>query len=115
MLEASDIPSEQRALHVLNRLGFGPRPGDVERVKAIGPERYIHEQLHPESIPVPSALVNRIADLHTLRMTPVELFKQFQIPVQKIDKTDPDARKAARKQAGIIVYEAVQARILRAI
>jgi uncharacterized protein (DUF1800 family) len=115
MLEASDIPSEQRALHVLNRLGFGPRPGDVERVKAIGPDHYIHEQLHPESIPVPSALVNRIADLHTLRMTPVELFKQFQIPVQKIDKTDPDARKAARKQAGIIVYEAVQARIVRAI
>ena len=115
MLEASDIPSEQRALHVLNRLGFGPRPGDVERVKAIGPEHYIHEQLHPESIPVPSALVNRIDELHTLRMTPVELFKQFQIPVQKIDKADPDARKAARKQAGIIIYEAVQARILRAI
>jgi uncharacterized protein (DUF1800 family) len=115
MLEASDIPSEQRPLHVLNRLGFGPRPGDVERVKAIGSERYIHEQLHPESIPEPSALVNRIAGLQTLRMTPVELFKQFQLPVQKIDKTDPDARKATRNQAGIIMYEAVQARILRAI
>ncbi len=50
MLEASDMPAEQRPLHLLNRLGFGPRPGDVERVKAIGPERYIHEQLHPESI-----------------------------------------------------------------
>jgi uncharacterized protein (DUF1800 family) len=85
----------------------------------LGPERYIHDQLHPESIPEPSALVNRIAALPTLRMTPIELFKQFQIPVQKqaqnIDKTDPDARKAARKQAGIIMYEAVQARILRAI
>src|SRR5229473_4717628 len=119
MLEASDMPAEERPLHVLNRLGFGPRPGDVERVKVIGPEHYIHEQLHPESIPEPSALVNRIASLQTLRMTPIELFKQFQMPVQKqaqnIDKTDQDARKAARKQAGIIMYEAVQARILRAI
>src|SRR5215471_1626369 len=119
MLEASDIPSQKRPLHVLNRLGFGPRPGDVERVKAIGPERYIHEQLHPESIPEPPVLVNRIAGLHTLRMTPIDLFKQFQIPVQKqaqnIDKGDPDARKAARRQGGIIMYEAVQARIVRAI
>src|SRR6266436_3239801 len=115
MLEASDMPAEQRPLHVLNRLGFGPRPGDVERVKVIGPEHYIHEQLHPESIPEPSALVNRIASLQTLRMTPIELFKQFQMPVQKIEKTDQDARKAARKQAGIIMYEAAQARILRAI
>ncbi len=115
MLEASDMPAEQRPLHVLNRLGFGPRPGDVERVKAIGPERYVHEQLHPESIPEPSAVVNRIASLQTLRMTPIELFKQFQMPVQKIEKTDQDARKAARKQASIIMYEAAQARILRAI
>src|SRR5260370_37483510 len=110
MLEASDMPAEERPLHVLNRLGFGPRPGDVERVKAIGPEHYIHEQLHPESIPEPSALVNRIAGLQTVRMTPIELCKQFQRPGQKqaqtTGKTDQDARKAARKQAGIIMYEA---------
>lgn len=41
----------ERALHVLNRLAYGPRPGDVERVMAMGVERYIAEQLSPEEIP----------------------------------------------------------------
>ena len=38
-------------LHVLNRVTFGPRPGDVERVRAIGLARYVDLQLHPERIP----------------------------------------------------------------
>src|SRR6266851_7189257 len=36
-------------LHALNRLGFGPRPGDLERVKQMGLQRWIDQQLHPES------------------------------------------------------------------
>jgi uncharacterized protein (DUF1800 family) len=37
--------------HVLNRIGYGPRPGDVERVQAMGLKRYIDRQLHPEQLP----------------------------------------------------------------
>lgn len=33
--------------HVLNRIGFGPRPRDVERVKAMGFAAYVEEQLNP--------------------------------------------------------------------
>ena len=47
---ASRLSDEQRILHVLNRLGFGARPGDVERVKAMGLESYIEQQLNPEKI-----------------------------------------------------------------
>ena len=36
--------------HVLNRLGYGPRPGDIERVQAMGVSRYIDLQLHPERL-----------------------------------------------------------------
>src|SRR5438046_7058641 len=39
-----------RAAHVLGRLTFGPRPGDVERVLQLGIDRWIDRQLHPESI-----------------------------------------------------------------
>jgi hypothetical protein len=39
-----------RAVHVLNRLTFGPRPGDVERVLDMGIDRWIDQQLRPESI-----------------------------------------------------------------
>jgi uncharacterized protein (DUF1800 family) len=41
---------EEQALHVLNRLTFGPRPGDVDRVLRIGIDRWIDQQLHPENI-----------------------------------------------------------------
>ena len=51
---ADDAPApltdHQKAVHVLNRLGFGPRPGDVERVEQMGVDAYIHQQLHPETI-----------------------------------------------------------------
>src|SRR6266513_1010566 len=47
---AAKLSDDQRILHVLNRLGFGARPGDVERVKAMGIDDYIAQQLFPEKI-----------------------------------------------------------------
>src|SRR5690242_19810389 len=43
------LPNDDQAItHVLNRIGFGPAPGDVRRVSQMGLERYIEQQLHPE-------------------------------------------------------------------
>jgi uncharacterized protein (DUF1800 family) len=44
------LNAHEQAVHVLNRLAFGPRPGDIDRVKAIGVDRWIDQQLHPERI-----------------------------------------------------------------
>jgi uncharacterized protein (DUF1800 family) len=55
----------QVVVHVLNRLGFGPRPGDVQRVAAMGVRAYIDEQLHPETRP-DAALEARLAKFQTL-------------------------------------------------
>ena len=41
---------QKRAVHALNRLAFGPRPGDLQQVMAIGVDRWIDLQLHPEKI-----------------------------------------------------------------
>lgn len=49
----STLTEDQRAIHVLNRLGFGPRPGDIDRVLEMGLEAYIEQQLHPEDIESP--------------------------------------------------------------
>lgn len=49
----STLTQDQRAIHVLNRLGFGPRPGDIDRVLEMGLEAYIEQQLHPEDIESP--------------------------------------------------------------
>src|SRR5687768_10344928 len=44
------LTEDQKIMHLLNRTGFGPRPGDVERVKAMGIDKYIDQQLHPDRI-----------------------------------------------------------------
>src|SRR2546425_2104504 len=75
------LTEDQRILHVLNRLGFGARPGDVERVKAMGLDKYIEQQLSPEKID-DSATEARLQNLETLRMTTAELYGKYPEPGQ---------------------------------
>ena len=75
------LTEDQRILHVLNRLGFGARPGDVERVKAMGLDNYINQQLSPEKIS-DSVAENKLAELTTLNMTTAELYGKFPQPGQ---------------------------------
>src|SRR5215475_2949013 len=56
-----------RAIHALNRLTFGPKPGDVEKVTAMGVDQWIELQLHPEKID-DGALDSRLSPLRILRM-----------------------------------------------
>src|ERR1044071_1358142 len=75
------LSEEQRIVHVLNRLGFGARPGDVERVKAMGLENYINQQLNPEAIP-DTVAENKVRDLDVLNMTTAELYEKYPQPGQ---------------------------------
>src|SRR5450830_945031 len=59
------MSAEQQAAHVLNRVAFGPRPGDIERVAKMGVQNYLDEQLHPERIAYPPELTARLAALST--------------------------------------------------
>jgi len=70
------LTEQQRAIHALNRLTFGPRPGDLDHVLQIGVDQWIDEQLRPESID-DSALNARLGPLRTLRMQPKELVQNF--------------------------------------
>lgn len=79
--QAARLSEDQRILHALNRLGFGARPGDVERVKAVGLERYIEEQLYPEKIADASAEA-RLQRIDALRMTTPELYAKYPQPNQ---------------------------------
>jgi uncharacterized protein (DUF1800 family) len=66
-------------VHALNRLGYGPRPGDVDRVRASGLDKWIDAQLHPERIPDP-AVGPRLAGLRTLTLPTRELLARYDIP-----------------------------------
>src|SRR5687768_10915289 len=75
------LTEEQRIIHVLNRLGFGARPGDVERVKSIGLENYVNQQLTPEKIN-DTVAENKVKDLSVLTMTTAELYEKYPQPGQ---------------------------------
>jgi uncharacterized protein (DUF1800 family) len=74
---ADTASSEQkRAVHALNRLTFGPRPGDVQQVMALGVDRWIDLQLHPEKI-ADRDVEARLEPLRTLRMSTKEILEDF--------------------------------------
>ncbi len=78
-LPATDLTEDEAIAHALNRLGFGPRPGDSERVKQMGLSRWIDLQLHPEAID-DSALDARLERFPTLTMSPGKLLATFPRP-----------------------------------
>jgi uncharacterized protein (DUF1800 family) len=94
------IPEDQKILQALNRLTFGPRPGDVQAVKAVGLKVWIDRQLHPESIPQNPALADKLKTMDTLAMTGAEIVRSYPTPqvIQAIARgqmpmpTDPDKK-----------------------
>jgi uncharacterized protein (DUF1800 family) len=73
------MDEQKRALHALNRLTFGPRPGDVERVMAVGVDKWVDQQLHPEKID-DRAMEARLAPFRTLRMDTRQIVENFPPP-----------------------------------
>ncbi len=76
---------DQQVLQVLNRLAYGPRPGDVQRVRAMGVDNWIDLQLHPDRID------DHVAD------SVIAQYHMLDTPVGEIMATYRDAIQA-RKQ-----------------
>ena len=112
--------SDVTVVHLLNRLAFGPTLEEVRQVKTIGVERYIAEQLDsdtiPGAIPEPIELRWRLAQLDTLKLDPVQL-RQLYGPLRSLRgfKPNPELEKAQRERVQIILRDASDARILRAL
>ncbi|HVR38869.1 MAG TPA: DUF1800 domain-containing protein [Thermoanaerobaculia bacterium] len=88
------VTERERATHALNRLAFGARPGDVERVLQLGVDRWIEQQLHPERIS-DRVLEARLAQYDTLTMSNEEIVEQYAKPLLEArrarkSKDDPD-------------------------
>ncbi len=93
----------KRALHALNRLTFGPRPGDVQLVMAMGVDRWIDLQLHPEKID-DGVLNSRLEPLRTLRMSSRELAENFPDP-QEINQVLNGKRAMPSDPARHAIYQ----------
>ena len=75
----SSLTQDQRVLQALNRLTFGPRPGDVAAVEAMGLDQWINQQLNPETID-DSALNARLAAYPAMQLSPHDLVARFPSP-----------------------------------
>jgi len=135
-----DHPDEATIAHVLNRLGYGPRPGDVAHVQQIGLAKYIDQQLHPEKV-ADDAVDERLSSFATLSMNSKDLAQKYFLPAQELRKQEqtkvakaeaksdaamdpnapkqpppvsPEVRQAQQAQASV-VNELMQSKVLRAV
>lgn len=76
---AKSLTEDQKIIHVLNRLGYGARSGDVEKVKAFGLNKYIEQQLNPNSLN-DSVVQSKVKNLDILNMQTSEIFEKYPNP-----------------------------------
>src|SRR2546425_7819813 len=94
-LPITGLSSDEAILHALNRLAYGPRPGDVERVRQMGLAKWIEQQLNPNSID-DKPMEARLQDYPTLRMSAAKLIDEYPQPKQ----AEKQAEKRAQAQTG---------------
>jgi uncharacterized protein (DUF1800 family) len=103
--------------HMSDRLGYGPRPGDLDRIAALGVDRWIDQQLHPASIPLPPQLDQRLSQYVTLTLSPPQLFVEYgpQVGLERGAKPTPEEQQERARRLQFVVGEAISARLVRAI
>jgi len=101
---AMQMDEQKRAIHVLNRFTFGPRPGEVQRVEAMGIDKWFEQQLHPEKTD-DSVLEARLSPFRTLKMSTNELVRDFP-PPQVIKMVENGRASVPRDPQEKAIYEA---------
>ncbi|MGA2132485.1 MAG: DUF1800 domain-containing protein [Bryobacteraceae bacterium] len=74
------LSHDEKIQQALNRLTFGPRPGDAEQVRRLGLKKWIDLQLHPDRIPENPVLEAKLRPLDTLRMSTANMLKSYPSP-----------------------------------
>lgn len=115
IVHAAELTEEQRAVHVLNRLGYGPRPGELEKVVAMGVDHYIDLQLNPEKIRLPNELLDRLDTLTSQDMPAGDLLAEFRAANKAVKDGDEDAKNKRKETFKLITEQTAEARLARAI
>jgi len=117
------LAGDRQILHALSRLSYGARPGDLERVRAIGLPAWIERQLRPHTID--DSLTERaLAELTTLRMPIAELLREYPRPDPKLreriasgemSRQEMQERYPTEKRPARIAEELQAAKVVRAV
>jgi len=109
-LPITELSEKEATLHALNRLAFGPRPGEIERIREMGLDKWIEQQLNPEKIE-DSAVARRLAQYPTLAMSTSKLYDAYPNPVLEAAKrgmTPEEYRKQLEAERREQVRQAIQ-------
>jgi uncharacterized protein (DUF1800 family) len=100
-IEARELTADQQVAQALNRLTFGPRPGDAARVRAVGVDRWIALQLRPERIDDRAAeqVVDRLDMVKAEPRELVALFARVREARREAARNDTASRAQARREA----------------
>jgi uncharacterized protein (DUF1800 family) len=133
--EPRELAADQQVLQALNRLTFGPRPGDATRVRAMGLDRWIAAQLQPERMDDRAAEAV-LARYQTLGKPPAELMRDFPAPAfllarQAVERRmrgdtmpprppsftarDSTRLREARQRVNRVALEVASAKVARAV
>jgi uncharacterized protein (DUF1800 family) len=87
--------------HLLNRIAFGPRPADIQRIQQLGADKYIEQQLHPDGIE-DHATEELLVGLPSIRMNTSEIMSKYPQPQQVARRLgfkpgDPEARRRVQE------------------
>ncbi len=74
------LEKEDRFRHAVDRLTFGPRPGDFERIQSLGLKKWLDWQLHPEKVAESPVLLSALAPFETLRLSIHETYARYPPP-----------------------------------
>src|SRR5215471_161113 len=96
-LPITELNADEAILHALSRLAYGPRPGDVERVRQMGLAKWIEQQLNPGSID-DKAMEARLQGYPTLRMSTAKLIDEYPQPKQQEKQAEKRALLQAQAQ-----------------
>src|SRR5437870_8123028 len=96
-LPITELSPDEAILHALNRLAYGPRPGDVERVRQMGLAKWIERQLNPNSID-DKGVEARLEDYPTLRMSTAKLTVEYPQPKPAVRQAERQARERAQDE-----------------
>jgi len=105
------LTPDQKAIHFLNRIGFGPTPEEIEKVKSMGILSYLEEQLQPDGIPDP-VVEEKLAQLKTIRLSSQELLELYPPPAQVRAK---GMEFSPMQGPRYVIFELQQAKLLRAV
>lgn len=77
--QTKSLSEEQKAIHLLDRISFGARPGDIEQLLKLGWGKYLDAQLHPERIP-DQAVDEKLKNIESIHLSNAELARYYPPP-----------------------------------